>query len=227
MAFSISKEFVLLCEGPADRNFFQKLFKDRGINNFDVPEHQLIGKHYGWASLGKMILALSGDPTGYAKLKGILLVADSGNRASTTFSRICRKIKEDGPFGQQFVRPTGPSIIAKQRSGHPPLAVMLIPHGATGALETICVQSIVDRKPWLKTCVESYLQCGNINAMNWPPEARAKAQMQCIIAALNKDDPNKGLGYMFSVQPPLIHFRSKRFTPIVRQIKKFCDEVTK
>ena len=51
--------------------------------------------------------------------------------------------------------------------------------------------------------------------------------MQCIIAALYKKDPNKGLAHLFSIKPAIINFGSKSFTPAIKQIRKFCDDAEK
>ena len=67
MAFQLTKEFVLLCEGPADQTFFEKLFERRNIKEFDIPKHVSIGKDYGRDSFGKMFKALSGDRSGYLR----------------------------------------------------------------------------------------------------------------------------------------------------------------
>lgn len=226
MTFQLTKKFVLLCEGQADQIFFEKLFERRKIKNIDIPPHVELGKYYGWAGLGRMLKALSGDPQGYARLKGVLIVADSGTTITSTFKNICRKLKEDGPFGtpSTFVKPQGPYRITEQQDSHPPISIMLIPDGRPGALETLCVESIFSRKAWLKICVENYLACGQIDALNWRAEKRDKAYMQCIIAALYEKDPNKGLRYLFSVKPPIINFSSKCFTPLIKQIERFCDE---
>jgi hypothetical protein len=226
MAFSLTKEFVILCEGPADQRFLEKLLEKRKVRKCDIPEHKELGGHYGSASLGRMVRSLAGDPGGYAKLKGILVVTDSGDDPATTFKRVCEKLTTDGPYDAPngFITPTGPYQITPQPPGHAPIAIMLIPEGRPGALETLCVESVVNRKPWLRACVDQYLSCGRLDVLNWPPEKRDQARMQCVIAGLNREDPNKGLAYLFSITPPIIHWGSVIFTPIVEYIKHFCDE---
>jgi len=174
-----------------------------------------------------MLQSLAGDPSGYAKLKGVLIVADSANNIKATFNSVCKKLKDDGPFEKpnRFVRPAGPNQITEQFAGHPCISIMLIPLGGVGALETICAKSIVQQKPWLAGCVDAYLSCGDIKALSWRAEKRDKARLQCMIAALYEKDPNKGLNYLLRVSPPMFHFRSKAFTPIVKQIQRFRDEV--
>jgi hypothetical protein len=103
---------------------------------------------------------------------------------------------------------------------------MLIPLNCLGALETICADAIIGKMPWIAACLNSYLSCGEIGALNWRPEKRDKARLQCLVAALNEDDPNKGLQYLFHVDPPVIPMESEVFLPIVDMIKRFRDEAT-
>ncbi len=102
---------------------------------------------------------------------------------------------------------------------------MLVPIEKLGALETICAASIAKTRPWLESCVDAYLSCGKIETQNWSSEKRDKARLQCMVAALYEDDPNKGLRNLLSVQPPMIPLASAVFTPIVNQIKQFRDQV--
>lgn len=224
MAFSLTKKFLLLCEGPADQIFFQKLFDSRKIDDFDIPEHEKIGSLYGWQALGKMLLAVSGDPGGYGNLKGILIVADSCDDPVKSFKRVCSKIKTHGPYGSHFLQPNSPLSVTKQIIGHPPISIMLVPTAGTGALETLCVAAIFNKRAWLRSCVETYLGCGQIKALQWPAEKRDKAKLQCAIAALNQKDPNKALKHMLKQKSAIIPFRSKVFTPLIKQVRKFLDD---
>jgi hypothetical protein len=143
VAFQISRQFALLCEGPADQIFFKKLFAQRRINGFDIPTHRQMGdKDYGVDAFGKLLNSLAGDPSGYAGLRGILIVADSGDDVDATFRRVCRGIRRHGPFGSPstFVQPNGAFQVTVQPRGHPAISIMLVPRGRGGALETICAE---------------------------------------------------------------------------------------
>jgi hypothetical protein len=226
VAFSITKRFIILCEGPADQIFFEKLLTARKISDIDIPLHAKLGRHHGWQGLGRCWAAIAGDPSGYAKLSGVMIIADTGDNATTTFNRILRKLAKDGPFDgtTSFIKPSAPYQLTRQNAGHPPISVMLIPRGRAGALETLCVESVLGRKVWLEECLNSYLGCGKIEVLNWPAEKRDKARMQCINAVFYGKDPNKPLTHILTARPPVIWFRSKSFTPIVNEIRKFCDQ---
>lgn len=225
--FQITKKFALLCEGPADQAFFVKLFARRKINGFDIPAHGVMGKFYGVDGFGGMLRALSGDPSGYAGLKGVLMVADAGDDPERTLRRVCRSINRDGPFdaASRFIKPTAAFRVTSQPAGHPAVSVALIPDSGLGGLETICAESAFGTKPWLRRCVQTYLSCGKLNVSEWPSERQGKAAMQCIIAALHKKDPNKPLAQLLTRKQSIINFRSANFTPFVRYVRRFCREV--
>lgn len=186
-----------------------------------------MGKFYGVDGLGGMLKALSGDPSGYAALQGVLIVADFGDDAQATFRRVCRSINRHGPFdaNAQFNRPTAACRVTAQPQGHPSISIMLVPLAAIGGLETICAQAMFQTKPWLRACVEAYLDCGHFTVADWPAERRGKAMMQCIIAALYKNDPNKPLAQLLALKRSVIDFRARNFTPLVRYVRRFCHEV--
>jgi hypothetical protein len=226
MPFSITKEFVILCEGAADQVFFDRLLKERGIAYVDVPRHEDLGRHYGWQGLGRMLNGLAGDPAGYSKIKGVLLIADSADDPVERFEEICKKVSKDGPFLKPngFMQPAAPYEIAKQAEGHPTISIFMVPQDTPGALETLCVDAIVDKNPWLNDCINAYLSCGSLEVRNWPAEKRDKARMQCISAVLYREDPNKPLQHVLSASPTIIDFSSSKFTPIVNAINGFCSQ---
>jgi hypothetical protein len=224
MPFSITKPFVILSEGPADQTLFSALLRARGISNVDAPTMSDLGVAGGGVGrLGVGLNALSGDPSGWASLKGVLVIADSANTPAETFGLVCRKLRKDGPYkenGTVFVAPAGVGAVANQNFG-PRIAIQTVPVGAPGALENLCSAAIEGAKPWITQCVEAYLACGQFQVAQWNAEKQAKARLQCIIAALYKSDPNKGLQYLLKAARHPIPFNSPAFTPIIREIRRF------
>jgi len=228
MTFSLTKDFVILCEGAADRSFLNKLLEIRQINDFDLPDNDQLGKHEGWQSFGHKLSALAGDPSAYSRIKGVLVIADSSDSAENRFDEICQKIGSDGPFvANGFAKPLSSNVIAHQASGHPSISIMFIPPDRAGSLESICADAILAECSWIAACLESYLSCDKIDVLNWGAEKRDKARLQCLIAALNKNDPNKSLRYLFSVKPPMINLESNIFDKIVKNIIDFRDDLIK
>jgi hypothetical protein len=116
MAFTLTKQLVILCEGAADQVFFKKLLDIHDIFDFDIPPH---GKHHGWSGTGHMLRSLAGDASAYKNLKGVLIIADNANE--TTFADICEKIEEHGPFEapERFARPHASNQIEAQSEVDP------------------------------------------------------------------------------------------------------------
>jgi hypothetical protein len=230
MNFTLERDIVLLCEGYADQAFFRTLLKQRNtIPKFDVPfpeaRKDLFNETeplHGKGSFGKMLKALRGDARSYSRLKGILIVADSGKCPDATFKEVCGKIKEAGGFDDpsEPMKPTAPV------AGHPAVAVALIPDEIRcGSLETLCMEAIAIDRAWIMGCVTTYLSCGDIMALGWSPETRDKALLQCMIAAVNEGDPNKGLTYAFSGSPPIISVEQTCFDGVEERLKRFAVAV--
>jgi hypothetical protein len=221
MAVELKEKLALLCEGAADKAFFTKLIEKRNLPRFDIPFPT--SKEFGKDAFDRMLHALRGDPAGFARIQGILIVADGGTMPARTFSNIQRQIKNAGGYsvpGQMFAPSTA-------TPGSPSIAIMLLPDdGSPGSLESLCEKALVGRKTWINRCVEQFLSCGRIEVLNWPPEKRAKARFHSVIAATYKRDPSRALSYAFKEPPaPMINVKSSAFNGVERRIRSFCVAV--
>jgi hypothetical protein len=215
----LKEELVFLCEGKADQNFLRKLTKKRdGFPEFDTLDPD---KFYSNNQFDRMLTALKGNAIAFSKIKGVLIVADSGNDPQKTFEEICKQIKKAGGFGV----PSAPLEIA-QTEKHPAIAVMLLPDEKNpGGLETLCVKEILSKKFWVKNCLESFLQCDKIQVHTWSPEKQDKSRYHCLVAALNESDPSKAVSSAFKEPHPLIDVTSTCFDEIAKKLIDFCDSV--
>ena len=75
-------------------------------------------------------------------------------------------------------------------------------------------------------CLDQYLVCLKNNKVgidDWGAETRGKAEMQCLIAVTNKDDPNKAGRYVFSSQKgnkqPVIDVGHPTFNSLAKDLK--------
>ena len=223
MALELSKEVLIICEGTADKNFFRKLIEKRsGLPQFDIP-FPLPSKDLGGVSAFEHWLkAIRGDRHGFSKLKGVLLVADSANNPISTFNNVCTQIKN----ATGYAIPTKPDDVTPQVADYPQVSVMLIPNESTaGGLESLCISEITNREPWISSCVNNFLSCGNIQALQWSPEKLDKARFHSMIAALNEDDPSRALSYAFKDPKPVISVEDSCFDAVYNKLKKFCVDV--
>jgi hypothetical protein len=216
MPYTLKRDRVLLCEGSADKAFFLKLAAQLGLPEFDIPfpqAHAAPGERVlaGKDAIPQMLQALRGSAVDYRRLKAVLIAVDSGNDPMETFGEVCRQIRGIGGLGI----PDRPLELAESGAGHPGVAVLLVPGGRPGSLETLCVEAIAEKSPELLRCVDEYLSCGPIMAGGWDAEKRDKAKLQCLIAATNRDDPNRTIRWAFDAVIPLV---SNAFSGIRRSL---------
>ena len=216
MPFVISKQLILLCEGHADKAFLQALLDSDAqlANRFDIPfpideADWSPGdpRFGGWQAFDKMLHAIRADRVAWNALKGILIVADSGDTPQKRFKEICGVINSVGGVNV----PTQPLVAAQGVANCPPIAVMMLPGDNTaGALETLLVQAVTGKRRWMLRCVDCFLSCkrmfvfrGFSALSELGREKLDKARFQCLIAALHRKDPNRSARYFFSIKPPL------------------------
>jgi hypothetical protein len=216
MALVLKEEFVLCCEGEADRQFIRKLIENRRLRPFDIPfpTNQL----HGNKAFGGMLEAIRGDRANFPRIKGVLIVADSADDPLALFRDICSQIRSAGGYGV----PARLLEIAKS-ADHPAVAVMTFPDEATpGALETLLVQEIEGKTEWVGGCVDAFLRCDKIEAYSWPPEKRDKARFHSMVAVLNRDDPSRAASMAFKDPNPLIGVGAQCFDGVAQRIRDFC-----
>jgi hypothetical protein len=220
MPLTLKSEFVLLCEGGADRQFFRKLTEKRaGLAKFDFPFPT--DKLHGNGAFGGMLMALRGDRVGFARLKGVLVVADSTDDPPVLFKLICDQIRLVGGFGV----PSKLLEIARA-PGQPAIAIMLLPDESTpGALETLLAREITEKSPWITPCVDQFLRCDKVEAHAWPAEKRDKARFHSMVAALNREDPSRAATYVFKDPDPFVAIEAPCFDDVEKRLKEFCADV--
>jgi hypothetical protein len=232
--YIFESEYVLLCEGLADKAFFRELTKRNGLPSFDSPwppapedkAPDAAKKLFGKDAFGKMLKALDAHfdlfPEQLTQIKAILIVADTGEDGASSFRRIRDQIQTIPNFGI----PTALGQPSPSQHGRPPVGVLLVPaDGRPGGLETVCVDAFRERQSQVCACMEAYLRCPPIDLSEWTPENRDKARLQCLIAATNKADPNKAVRYAFSSSSgsPLIDVTASCFDAVTKALTNFCE----
>jgi hypothetical protein len=227
-------EYVLLCEGPADKAFFRELIRRQRLPTFDfpwppTPEDQAPAsakKLFGKDAFGKMLEALDGlfelFPERLTQIRAILIAADAAQDETSSFRHITNQIQTIPNFGI----PTALGQPAASHHGRPPVGVLLVPgDGRPGGLETLCVDAFREQQSQVCTCMEAYLECPPIDLSGWTPENQDKARLQCLIAATNKDDPNKTLRWAFSASSssPIIDIAAHCFDAVAHALTSFCE----
>jgi hypothetical protein len=216
----LEAELVLLCEGKADRQFFRKFLEKRSrLAKFDIPFPT--EKLHGSGAFAGMLQAIRGDRVGFARVKGVLIVADSTDKPATLFKSVRDQIRAAGGYGV----PSKPLEMA-MATNHPGVAIMLLPDEKTpGALETLLVREITAKAPWVTACVERFLRCDKIDAHAWPAEKRDKARFHSLVAVLNRDDPSRAASQAFRDPAPLVAVEAPCFVGVEKRLITFCRAV--
>jgi hypothetical protein len=217
---ALKEELVLLSEGLADKAFLARLVASRGplpAFDFPFPNDQLFGR----SQFGTMLRALRGDPSGFSRLKGVLIVSDSADDAQATFDDIADQIRAAGGY----TVPAAPLQIGAATADHPAVAVMLLPdENNPGALESLYVRDLTGRHGWLGPCLDTFLGCGQSQALGWSPEKLAKAKFACCVAAVHEDDPSRAASAAYR-NPPVIHIAAACFNDVASKIRDFCNVI--
>lgn len=216
-----SKHFVALCEGDADRNFLGKLIASRDLPAFDIPYTRTAGNRYnGNTAFAEMLRGIRGDMLSFSQVQGILIVADSGSDPQEMFASICAQVRSVA-----LPVPGSPSKPAFSQ-GVPAIAITLLPRDDTpGALESLYAEEIQSRHPGVESCVNTFLSCDPITAHTWPEEKRDKARYECMVAALNRDDPSRAVSWALRGDRPVVQIGSQVFDDIAKRVRDFCEVV--
>lgn len=228
ISFVFKNCIVMLCEGLADNAFFQRLCENRSLPKFDFPFPNEIRNDKGKAlsgkdSFGKMLKCIEPIQALNPTLHGILIATDCGDDAQKAFEHAAQQVKETGFYPcpekpNEIIRPN------KNSEHMPPLALMLIPGaGKAGALETLCVAFLRKSQEKNARCLDQYFACLDQNGKGidgWGAEKRGKAEMQCLIATTNRDDPNKS--GRFAIEAGLIDVCDQVFDEIATALNQIC-----
>jgi hypothetical protein len=181
-----TERFLILCEGVSDNKFFTRLLEVKGINGF-----QVTNPAKGRAGMGTRLRAIRLNE-GFDKVSAILVVSDNNGNAGSSFAEVRSQILQ----AKHYRAPSAPLKPAKIAS-EPAIVVVMLPwQDELGCLETMIVQAASDKWADIRTCLGEYLKCTPANA--WGISKQSKMLVQCMVAAICKDDPNCSLTYLWS-----------------------------
>jgi hypothetical protein len=186
-AEKFEKPWLLLCEGRSDERFFAALFQARKFGeNYHVRSPYRAGQYEGGVTnFGADLANISVNQEFLDNVEAVLVVGDNDANMADAFKTVQAQLE-----ACKFPVPTTERTIAK-KAGLPHVVVLMLPMGATGNLESLCLESAYQKwglKPPLDTFV------ANCPAKDWSIGKQAKMRMQAILAATNKDQPDAGFG---------------------------------
>jgi hypothetical protein len=196
MPLSFQEPYLILCEGWADKGFFQRLFRERQLRNFEVyfPREEE-NEPGGWQKFGKYLFEIQVNAS-FEVVRKILVAADNDNL--NRFSEIQGQVSRGG-----FNVPAAP-LETIATNGLPDIAILMIPFdGSIGNLETFCLPAAYTRWPELQGPLSNYLNASC--ADTWDDRKQAKAKIQCLISATCQEDPTAPLSRLWTQMPEEYH----------------------
>lgn len=203
----------MICEGPDDVGFFQRLIAERQLQNFIILDAR---GNSGFArELSKFKLERSAD---YRQIKSIVLVADNDETPNENFGLVCRQVEE--VFGPNTA-PTAPML---KTVAVPSISILMIPWtNENGSLESFCIEAASSTKPLVNgDWTTDYLK--RSGAENWANETRyGKAWIRSNLAIRHDKEPDIWLGSLFRDDKshhliPLKHKSFKRVADYLNSI---------
>lgn len=181
------RPWLILCEGETDKRFLDRLITNRGIeNSFQVrfPHRGGKDKRAGRSRFGPWLGVAYENQDFRNNVRAVLVVSDNDTDPAVSLTEVRDSLKEsDG-----FPIPDNAREIAR-KDGFPPLAVLMIPNGSPGGLETVCVSAAYSRFP-IKGPVDTFMN--STAAAGWSAGKQSKMQLQSIIAATCATRPDAG-----------------------------------
>ena len=171
---------LLLCEGPEDKAFFERLIRTRSLPSFRISD-----------TGGKILKAAGNTRFGFALkakklergVKDILIVADNDEAPDKSFSNVCKQIRDAYDSDKVPDRPL------EKVSNDPSIMVLMIPwEGELGCLETLCEEAAWTANGQIAGHVDLF--AAMIGADNWGKQTRkSKMLLRTMLAATCERDP--------------------------------------
>jgi hypothetical protein len=192
---------LLVCEGPEDHHFFQRLIEANQIRSF------CIWPAKGNSRFAQAIRAFQTARTSdYRAILDILIVADNDETPASgpspnSFTKVCEQIEI--VFGPGSA-PRIPQQKVSRTATRPSITVLMVPWtDIKGHLERVCVEAARSADQARASDVDTFM--GLIHADRWNNESRyAKAWLRTNVAARSLRDPCVAIGHLFS--DPRYHY---------------------
>ena len=240
--FRFVHRYVVLTEGPSDKEFFSKLALNRGLPPFDAPwpVHEREQAPQGakeLRSLGKIHAMLSAIRTYVGTIPElrqqialVIVAVDSADILPAKdwpqgFYKAVKEVRKAKGFGLPE-RPL--QIAAPEEQTALPLAIMTVPASdRDGGLETLYADALFEKFDGIKACVENYFRTCPSRPNNWGAEKKGKGHFQCIVSSTNKSNPALPPAWALSERdgkPPLIDISDSAFNPLENDLRTLCQQ---
>ena len=167
---------LLLVEGIDEVNFFNSTIKHLNLHGLEVRDYG------GKIRLSPYLRTTLKLISGFRNVQSVGIIRDADVDADDAFDSVC-----DGLLKADLPVPNVPLATA---SGHPKIAVMIMPPGEdAGMLEDLCLSAFQADPAML--CVDQYFQCV-ADRMGSVPRNMVKAKIHAFLAS--REPPDLRLG---------------------------------
>ena len=242
MAYRLREDYVFIGEGAADNALMKSLLKARNLPSFDYPfpdgirrkkknavedKEESVGGKDSFAEKLKLLEPVADEQR---RSRGILIATDCGDNWEAAFANVAAQVASTGFYPRPEAPLTAVSPNPKQSAYLPKLVIVMVPgvgESESGGLETLCVEVLRDNHPQTAECLDQYLACltkKGVGINGWGAETRSKAEMQCLIAVTNKDDPNKSGRY--AIEAGLIDVTHPAFDALAADLQTAIEALS-
>lgn len=160
VAFDESCPHLLIVEGPDDAYFFEAACRHLSISN--TIEIRCSHSQTRQANLLKAVVGIG------THLRTFAVVRDADADATAAFHSVVSAMRAAG-----LPQPRRAGQLSTDDSQGRATAVLILPESGSGALETVCLQSLASHP--LVPCIETFLQCSQAADPSPKPAALAPA----------------------------------------------------
>ena len=191
-ANTFDREWVILCEGEADKRFLDRLIQFHDITPVKFSVHfpsRGDDPTGGRGKFGRWLAAAHETSQSFQDNVGaVLVISDNDDNRAASFGEVAAGLTAGG-----FPVPQQERVVARQRD-YPDIVVLMIPIGENGNLETLCVRAAYSK--WdLEGCLDTYV--AGTPAAQWRLGKQSKMRMQALLAATCETQPDISLAYVW------------------------------
>ena len=186
MAIEFIKEWLIICEGGADKAFFAELIRRRSLPDFQIQYPRREGDDTGgFHKYGRFLNEIQINEGFIQNVRAILVTADNDDDPATRFTEIQEQIRNVGGYGV----PDLPLQVARSVRDLPNIVIMMMPpDGTPGNLESVLLPAAYSKWPGLQSPLTDYINSSP--AKDWEPRKQAKARLRSIVSATCKQKPD-------------------------------------
>ena len=219
---SIKSNYVLLCEGMHDAQFFSYLISQRSLPRFEISScgNVLDSPRRGIDSLTDALDELPTFP-GFQNVEAILIVADNDDDPTAAFTKVTEMINATADIlgfpNRRYVAPSAPGTKA---GTNPVIVVMMIPQmNVPGNLDTMCLTAAANNAPSIGACVDAFATCTGANT--WPSSKLGKMKLRSLISGSHRDDPHLSPAWVWREGTSLVPLSDPVFNDVALFLRDF------